>query len=367
MSVWFDSSTRGTAHIVSQHMIRTRGKATEIHTERTIPWAGFAQQTLGHKGRNSRGVLECFWPLHWPWLGKEDLEKWQNITNFSAMKMLKLDVECFAMVSSEHLAGKCYFPSLKELDIYLGPAQNNRRFYSNRVKAINSFMLNLPALSDLRVTGWHPRIAVDTILATHGSRLVHLSLISFNGKTLSLENLHQLVETCQILETLTIQIKRSRGNYEEYVHYQTLGLLPRLRHLNFKLDAYQSLNYDEMNEEDLQPPSDPSFSEFDERLSSVRIIPRRIARNGHIRDTFINSTLDKELAHNIYQAIYSLRCEGDSRFVPLASMEIGVTGACQFGQHPYNQTPPCIKDVVDYLGRPCYVKRVIEVVETSRS
>jgi hypothetical protein len=316
-------------------------------------------------------------------LGKEDLEKWESITDFSVLKILKLNTECFAIASPEHLAGKCYFPSLKELDIDLGLAHSNNRYLPNRAPAINSFMLNLPALSDLKLKGLYSRIDVDTILSKHGSRLRYLSLSSFNGQTLSLETLQKLVETCQSLETLSIQIKRSRGSHEEYIHYQTLGLLPRLRHLDLRLDTYKSLLYngrssfddddgddenenenededDQRSEEDFQSPSDPSFNEFDEMLSSFRVIPGRYARNGHIRDTFINGTLDKELAYNIYQAIYSLRPQGGhSRFVPLASMKVGVTGAFCYGQYmQYSKGGP-INSVSGYLGRPCYVKRVI--------
>lgn len=296
-----------------------------------------------------------------------------------------MNTKCFAIASPEHLAGKCYFPSLKELDIDLEPpAHYNSRYLPNQAPTINSFMLNLPALSDLKLKGLYSRIDVDTILSKHGSRLRYLSLLSFKGQTLSLETLQQLVETCQSLETLSIQIKRSRGSHEEYIHYQTLGLLPRLRHLDLKLDTYKSLldsqrssfdDYDDVGEDvnqnededdqrsevDFQPPSDPSFNEFDEMLSSFRVKPGRYARNGHIRDTFINGTLDKELAYNIYQAIYSLRPqEGHNRFVPLASMKAEVTGAFHFSQFmPYFKGGP-INSVSDYLGRPCYVKRVIE-------
>lgn len=344
------------------HIMRTRDTHRKIRLEPILPWAGFAQQTFVSKGGKSRGMLECFWPMEWAWLQKEDLEKWENITDFSALKMLKLDVQCFDTVPSEHLAAKCYFPSLEELDIYLGGLRDMRRYDPERVDAINSFLLNLPALSDFKLSGWHPHIAVDTILANHGSRLRHLSLFSVVGRTISLENLRHLVETCQLLETLTIKIKRSRGSHQENIHYQTLGLLPRLRHLNLTLDAFNSLRHEPGSAEYFEPSIDPSFSEFDEGLSSLRIVPGRYIRNGHVRDALINGTLDKELAYNIYQAICSSRHqEKDSRFVPLASMKVGVAGAFQFsfGQHQRYKSPRSIDGIVDYLTRSCYVKRVI--------
>lgn len=341
-------------------MARTLGRPTAVRSDPTVPWAGFAQRTFESKGTKLRGALKNFSLSNWPILRKEELAKWQSITDCSALTTLRMDVGCFAIASPEHLAARCSFPSLEELDIDLGPARNNRRYHPNCVDAINSFMVHLPALSNLRLTGWHPRISVAKILDKNGSRLRHLSLTSFNGRTLSLENLHQLVETCQVLETLTIQIKRSRGSYEEYTYYQTLGLLPRLRHLNLELETSKSLRDDHTSEEDLQPSSDPSFSEFDERLSSVKIMPGRFARNGHVRDNFINSTLDKKLAYDIYKAICSSRDkEGDNRFVPLASMKVSVTGAFQLGQHQHYKTPRSISGVVNYLSRPCYVKRVI--------
>lgn len=146
-----------------------------------------------------------------------------------------------------------------------------------------------------------------------------------------MENLRQLVESCRVLETLAIQVKRSRGSYEEYIRYQTIGLLSRLRHLDLKLDTYKSLRYNRWTDEDVQSSGGPSFSEFDERTSSVQITPDRFARNGHIRDTFINGTLDKGLAYNICYAICFLRRqEKDNYFVVLASMKVEVTEAFKY-------------------------------------
>lgn len=48
------------------HILRTRHTRTKIRLEPIIPWAGFAQQTLGSKGGKSRGMLKCFgqWSGH---------------------------------------------------------------------------------------------------------------------------------------------------------------------------------------------------------------------------------------------------------------------------------------------------------------
>lgn len=296
--------------------------------------------------------------MNWGWLRPFELEKWEILTDFSALTTLKIDYQSITSVS-EKLATRCYFPSLESLDIELGHAYDTGRYFPRRINQVESFMLNLPALSTLKMTGWHSRISIDTILERHGPRLRRLSIMSFDGQTLSLENLRQLVETCQVLEALTIQIKRSRGSYEEYICYQTIGLLSKLRHLDLRLDTCRSLRHDRRTQQGFEPSCNPSFSEFDEKISSVQITQDCFARNGHVRDAFINGTLDKELAYNIYHAVCSLRYQTeDNHFVPLSSVKVGVTGAFHFQQHPNYITPPWISGVFDYLGRACYVKRI---------
>ncbi|EED17066.1 conserved hypothetical protein [Talaromyces stipitatus ATCC 10500] len=315
------------------HIVRTRGAAGPNDPGPRRPWAGFSQQTA----TDSRGALECFWPLYWPWLEKDTLEKWEKITSFSALKGLKMDGNCFEMTSPQHLLARCFFPSLTRLEIDLGPFNNNTRYQPFRVAAINAFMLNLPSLSDLKLTGWHPRILIDSIIANHGSRLRYLSLLSQRGHTLSLEDLHLMAETCLSLERLTIEVKRSRGSYDEFRRYQVLGLLPRLQYLDLKLDAsaYSLWNQGRPNDGDgeaeirnsrdlrAEARSDLTFNEFDDQYSPIHISPYHYVRNGHIRDALINGALDRNLAYDIYQAICSTRQSGEGNgFLPLVSMSV---------------------------------------------
>ncbi|KAH8812327.1 hypothetical protein F5884DRAFT_855625 [Xylogone sp. PMI_703] len=80
-------------------------------------------------------------------------------------------------------------------------------------------------------------------------------------------------------------------------------------------------------DEDYEPPrlTDPSFDEFDQQLfgyGSSDIC------NSHIRDTFINSALDKTLACSIFGVISSSKPAGS---IPLEEMSIDVTGGNRFG------------------------------------
>jgi hypothetical protein len=197
------------------------------HSEPWPAWVGFGQQPDIKRGSLEYLSIDC--PLR---LGKWDLKMWQEDTHFSALKTLKmgpiLDSEALRF-----LATHCRFPSLSQLDINFNPNYYN----SEDFPAANAFLLGLPALSVLRLSGYRPDLATEAVFEYHGLRLHELSLLPFGHETFTLEELEQVAKTCPFLEKLTIKIKRSRGDAQEVANYKAIGALPRLRHLNLDLDA----------------------------------------------------------------------------------------------------------------------------------
>lgn len=343
------------------HVIRDRHTATARHHRPRHPWKGFIRGRHGLESQESRGSLEYLriWSL--PGLSKNDVEIWNKITDFSALQILRFDrgLDTSAL---EYLATQCHFPSLTRLEMDYRRRTDALEGDAQYLAASDSFLLSLPALSVLKLSGWQPAMATDSVLAKHGPRLRQLSLLSHHGETLSLPELYQMAESCQVLEELTIQIKRSRGDVQEVAKYKALGHLPRLQYLHLKLDASDYTLLAEREEdgddgiESIGTPDDPSFNEFDQQYCQTKFHNSRYPRNGHIRDAFINSALDRHLAYAIYQTIYS---ERQPDFTPLRRMEVEGIGGGQFHvRDTYLQWSEFLS-VFGRLARSCCITRVI--------
>lgn len=339
-------------------------------------WSGFAQQRLNRGNKqSSRGSLDYLAPCIFssPY-SRESLEIWNNAIDFSALKVLRITTG-LTMDVIEYLAEECRFPSLTSLQIWLNLDKyvyGSRRYEYQPAycSAANIFLLSLPALSSLHISGWKRKMATDQIIKQHGSRLRRLTLVSSHGEVLGLEELHQLGESCPLLEELTIKVSRSRGDAHEVAKYKALGQLPRLRRLFLNLDAsditlLQHGDDDRDNDEDREnhvpyTRNDPTFNDFDQQYCMTDFRVSRYPRNGHIRDAFINAALDRSLACGIYEVISSSKSlnHGNS-LIPLEFMEVKVTGAGVFTDR-LGYRCEGLTSVCHYLGsQPCRISRMI--------
>ncbi|QGA12770.1 hypothetical protein EYB26_000415 [Talaromyces marneffei] len=266
---------------------------------------------------------------------KEDIEKWNQATDFSVLKTFKL-ITYSTLSALEYMTTNCQFRSLTKLTIQFRPDWIRHHpfdYYS----AASSFLLNLPRLSSLELHSWHPKMATESILKHHGPRLQKLWLLPCRGETIPLETLHRLSENCTFLEELSTRISRSRGDALEVSKYKAIGALPRLKRLFLKLDASDIFLLDGYDYEDEaegqevpETRNDASFNSFDQQYCECRFFHHWLRpRNGHIRDAFINATLDPDLAKSIFQTIRSGNNTDGKNSCPLEFLELRVRGAGQ--------------------------------------
>jgi hypothetical protein len=324
------------------------------HSEPWPAWVGFGQQS-----DIKTGSLEYLSIHSCSFLDEQVLKRWQDDIDFSALRTLRiepsLDLEALQLLATDS-----HFPLLSQLDLNFEP-DYYREQQSGYFPMVNSFLLGLPALFVLRLSAWYPEVATDAVFEHHGSRLYELSVLPFEGETLTLDNLEQLAKNCPFLEKLTIKIKRSRGDAREVSSYKAIGALPRLRHLYLDLDASNMDLLEEPNYRNrvFETHNDPTFNEFEQQHCDEDFdYHDRYSRNSHLRNDFINSTLDQDLARSIFQTI----CSAQKSCI-LESMEVKVSGAGCFSSALQDSFNPGFHDVLETMGRP---RRVCRMNNSSR-
>lgn len=323
------------------------------HNEPWPAWVGFGFGQQPDIRRGSLEYLSTDCPLR---LGEWDLKMWQEDTDFSALKALKMG----SILDSEALRflfTHCRFPSLTQLDINFNP----NYYYGEDFPAADAFLLGLPALSVLRLSGYHPELATEAVFEHHGLRLHELSLLPFGHETFTLEELEQITKPCPFLEKLTIKIKRCKGDAQEVANYKAIGVLPRLRHLYLDLDAsdLDLLQRPDSPNDNLEARNDPTFDDFDQQYCKDMFYGNaQHLRNGDLRNAFINSALDQNLARSIFHTISSAQTS-----CMLESMEVKVTGGGNFTWSDREGYFDSFYDVLETMGRP---RRVSKVNSSSR-
>jgi hypothetical protein len=309
------------------------------------PWTGFECQQPFNSNRARLEHLEITGGT------RREAEKWAQDIDFSRLKTVKL-IRALDLNAIEYLMTSCQFPSLEDLLISFDPS-GHRRQSSNYYATATSFLCGLPALSRLRCSGWHLDMTTNLVLGHHGTRLRTLRLSPLWTQTLSLHDLRCISQNCVMLTELYISVARTRGDYNEVLKYKAIGSIPTLRKLYLDLDASGHGVLDAEDGEDqgtfIEPRNDPSFNDFDQQLvhedmdyRDVRYPPRgysnRVPRNGHIRDAFINGTLDDDLARSIFDAVCGGR-GGDDDSCALEFMQVQVLGAGQLSRDFVINTP----------------------------
>lgn len=256
----------------------------------------------------SSGSLDSFGMAYFG-LDLEEFEGWFESIDLSKLKVLRLSDFPLEAQAMEYIAS-CRFPSLQKLEInlYTTSLEDLDVFKA----AANHFLLNLPPLTCLELYGWDPEVCAGLISETFGSRLRRLLITPTIYGSIPLQDIRSLAEVCHLVENLTIDVNRTRGDSLEVAHYRALGSFPNLRHLSLWLEPTNHIvsHTDEWraDEDDpdiiFEPRNDPTFSEFDQRhVQTNKTNDNFIPRHGQVRDTLINSALDRELADQIFHAI----------------------------------------------------------------
>ena len=95
-------------------------------------------------------------------------------------------------------------------------------------------------------------------------------------------------------------------------------------------DALTDFDDEDDNAEFPDTLNDPSFDDFDQHFFTRSYMSWRDPRNGHIRDTFINSGENEILARAIFWTISSGKAAGS---LPLEKLWIQVRGGRNLGKN----------------------------------
>lgn len=204
-------------------------------------------------------------------------------------------------------------------------------------EAVKGFIRKLPKLSALEILDWNPSSALTPALPPNLRKLFlryPVGLELWGCRSFNAQDIAELANRCPKIQDLLIWIRRSRGDANEVAVYKALGRFRNLRHVNLTLDASppprtfiryvvvdeDSLSDDEEADDEFDYDSyaerqqeydtkvESHFDDFDAEYIRSDLFPNRTSfpyRNGHIRDVFINSALDHELARAIFFTILS--------------------------------------------------------------
>jgi hypothetical protein len=305
----------------------------------------------------------------------EDLEIWTECTDFKLLQTLKLET----LIEPSALAylASCRFQALKSLSLSL------REQDETSPDVIDELFGRLPPLSSLMLKGELYRATLGDILVLHGATLRTLSLLpagtSRTRLVLDAKDLTAIASRCPSLEHFELALARSKGDASEVEAYKALGSFPRLQTIKMFLDASNCevlREPDDLGDSgtddstDYDTPNDPSFDDFDQQFFNGPFGTWLKPRNGHIRDAFINSAVDRALALSIFQTISAARPPGS---LVLEELELLPTGGGNFGTPSSLST---ITNVVRHVGRCWHLERnvrddrrdeiVIEPLEDAR-
>ncbi|KAH8807958.1 hypothetical protein F5884DRAFT_350102 [Xylogone sp. PMI_703] len=261
------------------------------------------------------------------WTTINDLRSWQTYTNFSSLRMLKID-RPLHYEALTWAVENCTFSSLSVLVLCVDFEDGRPDRPKSRVwyyHFLGAFLRSLPPLRKLRLYGDLAQSVIHEALVRHGQSLQKLWLYANESHY----QVHcdppfvgLIQKLCPILEELMLPIPRSRGDANEVAIYKTLGAMPRLRKLNLILDSNDWSIYSSRR---LQV--DPTFDEFDQQIFAYGYVPRKPVLNGHIRDALISCALDEKLSRDIFHCISSGKGSGA---LPLECLKLESPGALQY-------------------------------------
>jgi hypothetical protein len=276
-----------------------------------------------------------------------DIPSWTVATDFSVLRVLKIQRDAIDIQTLGYLANHCNLVSLKELSfktLHLRPYRSQTPVDDGVCHLLRS----LPPLSHFSLDGHITREIFDAIISHHGHALQELQMNitahHIQNIVLRQQDILAISEKCQKLESLAISIPRSTGDADEVAIYRSLGFIKQLKHLTLKLDASRldvAWVYDPADEDakydrggyDGETESDISFDDFQASFYPWKTYgDGRKLRNGHLTNALIQSALDEKLACSIFKVISSSKSAGS---IPLESLEISSVGGHAFS---YNST-----------------------------
>lgn len=282
------------------------------------------------------------------------LQTWARHTDFGQLHTLSLETS----VTREALETliSLRLQSLHSLALVL----DSRDMSDSYGAILQTFICNLPSLSNLRLTGSLPPLVLKAILDHLGSALHTLYLIPAGSNPCRLvfdsSTIAVVTDSCNHVRDFGIHIRRAWNKPgEDIAVLKAIGRMPYLSSLDLTFNASDHtllLPSHNVNEPTALAPSDPSFSIFDMEPFESGFGTGKTLRKGHIRDTLINSAIDAELAKAVFNTILS--AIPDAKSPSLRRLALRAAGGGDFGTGSTNYS---ITEIVEEVGREWIVER----------
>lgn len=247
----------------------------------------------------ARGALHCLELATMVTI--DSLKSWSRLTDFSVLRSLKIHPSIF---SSElrWLTGQ--FASLDTL--VLRPDLSVEDTMEELADATEDFLLALPSLRRLKLTGSYQQRTVSSAINHSGVSLqqLHLSLVnddsggipeSCSPGFVNPDFLYTLEQKCPVLEDLSLCMLRSQGDAHEVAIYRGLSKIPTLRKIHLSIYCSQSLLWDKRILEDISLADSWGAAVSEGKMSEVD-------------KAMIDLAIDETLAKSLFHAIAAAKC-----------------------------------------------------------
>ncbi|KAK4098412.1 hypothetical protein N658DRAFT_561109 [Parathielavia hyrcaniae] len=267
-----------------------------------------------------------------------EVRHWTHLVNFSTLRVLRLTAPVDEQALDELL---CQAPDLTDLTaLTLHCVDMADACYYNKAKRL---IRSLSHLERLSILGWDwSQVSLgDQADSSCGAAAKHSisklrtlqcgntelqSSMPTNPARYSITSASEITQLGALyprIESLSLVVRRSKGDRDEVARYIALGAsFPRLTRLSLTLDASPpagiSLGVPPGDGPTMPDPHEEADA-FDDQYTAMRPYT-----NGHVMDVMVNSALDAKLARRVFEAIGSRTLE---------TMMIRVRGGAAFAPH----------------------------------
>jgi hypothetical protein len=248
----------------------------------------------------------------------DSLESWKKTTDFSVLRSLKLHCG-IGSVELRWLADNCQFSLLDTLVV--SPSWSVDETLEELSDATESFLLSLPPLRRLKITGDYQQRIIYLAMDHSGVTLRQLHLLSvddYSGNAPKSDSpgfansyfLHALQQKCPLLEDLSLCVLRSQGNAREVAIYRGLGEILTLRKIYLSIYCPQSVLWDKAILEAMHDSDDSVTTTKEDKASEVD-------------NALIDLAIDDTLARSVFHTISAAR---PAYAIPLECVTLRVDG-----------------------------------------
>jgi hypothetical protein len=270
----------------------------------------------------------------------KSLMRWSEATDFSKLRelMIHSEVDREALL---WLTTSCRFTALEKLALNLEPIDPDGT-PEHPSDAIDDLLLSLNPLTSLRLVGFFGPQTISLVLSHHGHQLRYL-LLSFTeplsetdlaqGRAdfATVPLLHDLRQSCPLLEELSLCMLRSRGDASEVAIYRAIGQIPSLRKVHLSILCPQPFTWD-----------GTSFEAFVDLCDQDQQID---ANSSHLLESaFVNLAMDEKLARSIFRVISTAK---PLYAQPLECLELRINPLEGHGDY----TTSTLIDILRYIAR----------------